>query len=112
MRNYLKECVLFKGRLARKDYWLAVSRYLGIYSVLVFAAARFSDHSEFSRFFSFLHFTCVLGASMPMATRTVRRLHDIDSSGWCLLIVIIPVFGAVVLLKLLGEDGPAERFWR
>lgn len=109
MKNYLKECMDFKGRLARRDYWLAVSRYVSIYSVLVFAAARLGDRSEFSRFFSFLHFTCVLSASMPIATRTVRRLHDIDASGWCLLLVIIPVFGAVVLLKLLGEAGQAAR---
>ena len=109
MKNYPKQYVDFKGRLARREHWLAISRYVSICSVLVLAAARFSEHSEFSRFFSFVHFACVLGASMPVATRTVHRLHDIDASGWCMPIVIIPVLGAVLLLKLPGEDGQAAR---
>jgi uncharacterized membrane protein YhaH (DUF805 family) len=36
---------------------------------------------------------------------SVRRLHDTSRSGWWLLIVLIPVIGAIVLLVFMVLDG-------
>ena len=35
----------------------------------------------------------------------VRRLHDVDKSGWWLLIALIPLIGAIVLIVWLATDG-------
>ena len=35
----------------------------------------------------------------------VEISHDTGASGWCALIIVIPLFGIAVLLKLLGERG-------
>ncbi len=53
-----------------------------------------------------------LAVLLPGLAVAVRRLHDIDKSGWWLLIGIIPFFGALVLLIfycLPGMRG-ANRF--
>ncbi len=45
---------------------------------------------------------------VPTISVTGRRLHDIGRSGWWLLIVLIPLIGALILLYWAvkrGEDG-------
>ena len=41
---------------------------------------------------------------IPGIVVAVRRLHDIDHSGWLFLIVLIP-FGAIILIVLMVQDG-------
>jgi uncharacterized membrane protein YhaH (DUF805 family) len=36
---------------------------------------------------------------------TVRRLHDIDRSGWWIFINLIPLIGAIVLLVFALSEG-------
>ncbi|MEC7838162.1 MAG: DUF805 domain-containing protein [Chloroflexota bacterium] len=35
-------------------------------------------------------------------THSVRRIHDIGSSGWFLLISLIPIIGVLILFVMLG----------
>jgi len=35
----------------------------------------------------------------------VRRLHDIDRTGWWLLIALVPLVGAIVLLVFAVQAG-------
>ena len=45
---------------------------------------------------------------IPSFSVTIRRLHDINKSGWNLLFMLIPLFGAVyiIILNILkGTDG-------
>jgi uncharacterized membrane protein YhaH (DUF805 family) len=35
----------------------------------------------------------------------VRRLHDIDRTGWWVLISLVPVIGTIVLLVFAALDG-------
>lgn len=35
---------------------------------------------------------------LPSLGLAVRRLHDINKSGWWILLVFIPVIGAIILL--------------
>ena len=43
---------------------------------------------------------------------SVRRLHDIDRTGWWLLIVLVPIIGLLVLLWFYVQRGTpgANRF--
>ena len=46
-----------------------------------------------------------LALLLPSLAVGVRRLHDIDKSGWWLLIVIIPIIGWVLLLVWVCTKG-------
>ena len=49
---------------------------------------------------------------LPNLSVSVRRLHDIDRSGWWILILLIPIIGALVLLYWMTRTGTdsANRF--
>ncbi|MGA8548079.1 MAG: DUF805 domain-containing protein [Mycobacterium sp.] len=39
----------------------------------------------------------------------VRRLHDIDRSGWWILIAVIPFIGAIILIRWFATKGDEGR---
>src|SRR5215211_3026942 len=52
-----------------------------------------------------------LAILVPSLAVTVRRLHDIDRSGWWILIALVPLIGTIVLLVfalLEGTPGPTD----
>jgi uncharacterized membrane protein YhaH (DUF805 family) len=42
---------------------------------------------------------------IPYLAVTVRRVHDVNTSGWFLFIVIIPLIGSIILLVKTIEKG-------
>ena len=42
---------------------------------------------------------------LPSLAVAVRRLHDIDRSGWWYLIIVIPIIGPLVLLYWYIQPG-------
>jgi uncharacterized membrane protein YhaH (DUF805 family) len=42
---------------------------------------------------------------LPTATMIVRRLHDLEKSGWWFLIVLIPLVGILYLIYLFIQEG-------
>jgi uncharacterized membrane protein YhaH (DUF805 family) len=46
-----------------------------------------------------------LAVLIPSLAVTVRRLHDIDRSGWWILIGLVPLIGVIVLLVFALLDG-------
>jgi uncharacterized membrane protein YhaH (DUF805 family) len=53
-----------------------------------------------------------LAVLLPTIAVGVRRLHDIDRTGWWYLLILIPVLGALVLLFFFVQRGTvgANRF--
>jgi uncharacterized membrane protein YhaH (DUF805 family) len=50
-----------------------------------------------------------LAVLIPGIAVSVRRLHDINRSGWWLLIGLIPIIGAIILLIFTAKDSqPGE----
>jgi uncharacterized membrane protein YhaH (DUF805 family) len=50
-----------------------------------------------------------LATLLPGLAVAVRRLHDLDSSGWWILLFLIPLVGAIILIVWFctkGTDGP------
>ena len=46
---------------------------------------------------------------IPGIALSIRRLHDLDKSGWWMLIALIPLIGAIILLVWdcqKGTEGP------
>jgi len=56
-----------------------------------------------------LGFIASLALLLPGLAVGARRLHDIDRTGWWLLIGFIPLIGLIVLIYFFiqrGTDGP------
>jgi uncharacterized membrane protein YhaH (DUF805 family) len=107
VRTGFSKYATFSGRAARPEYWywalfvFAVSIVLAIIDSLVFGTGIGVLQSLFD-----------LAVLLPGIAVAVRRLHDIDRSGWWLLLGLIPVVGEIILLVwfcLRGTQG-ANRF--
>lgn len=106
----------FQGRSRRREYWLFVLFYFVISAVI---AAVFGKPLSEAGPFGF-HYGIWLtpgapgywvGAAVslvsfiPSIAVQVRRLHDIDRSGWWMLLWFVPILGWTVLLVFLCLDG-------
>ena len=74
----------FDGRAPRSEYW-----FFHLFAFLVTLAGIFT---------AFFIFLIILGLLLPSLAVNVRRLHDIDKSGWFLFIACIPLIGPIILL--------------
>jgi len=82
----------FTGRATRSEYW-----WWFLFVVLVSAVTGIVS-AKLSAVFS-------LAVLLPGIAVSVRRLHDIDKSGWFLLLNFIPVIGWVILLYWAVQEG-------
>ncbi|MDC7785541.1 DUF805 domain-containing protein [Rhodoplanes sp. TEM] len=99
-RNY----VGFEGRASRSEYW-----YWVLFVILVSLATGIVDYMLFGPGgISPINALASLALFLPGLAVGIRRLHDIDRTGWWMLLVIT-VIGALVLLVfacLRGTPGP------
>ncbi len=102
----LRKYAVFTGRARPKEYWMyvlisaVVVLVLGIVNGLMGA-----DVPALPVYYS-------LAVVLPSLAVTVRRLHDTDRSGWWLLILLVPIVGAIVFLVFMATPGGemANRF--
>ena len=99
--------VTFSGRAARSEFW-----YWTLFVVLVTMAAGILDRGLFD--FDESTTTGVFGPLvsliffLPGLAVSVRRLHDLDRTGWWLLLVLT-VIGVILLIIwdcIKGTTGP------
>ncbi|MDH5182393.1 MAG: DUF805 domain-containing protein [Gammaproteobacteria bacterium] len=93
----LKKYAVFAGRASRSEYWFFTLFNLIIAIVLGFvdgAAGLISAESGMGVLGSIY----MLAVLLPGIAVTVRRLHDTGRSGWWLLLILIPLLGALALL--------------
>jgi uncharacterized membrane protein YhaH (DUF805 family) len=96
--------VTFSGRARRSEYW-----YWVLFGVLVGIAAEILDLAVFRTTSGVFSTLSSLALLLPGIAVTVRRLHDIDRSGWWMLILLVPLVGAIVMfvfMCLRGTFGP------
>ncbi len=95
--------VTFSGRAARWEYW-----WWALFVVLGSIVTALIDimvlGAETQGVVNLLFNLAVL---LPGLAVAVRRLHDIDRSGWWLLIVLIPLVGILLLLVWFIQSGTA-----
>jgi uncharacterized membrane protein YhaH (DUF805 family) len=86
--------VNFTGRAARSEYW-----YWTLFLVLMGIASALIDLALFPRSdLSPINTLVELALLLPSLAVSVRRLHDLDRSGWWLFLILIPLIGAIWLL--------------
>lgn len=104
VRTVFNNYATFTGRAARPEYWwwvlfsVVVSLVLGLLDSLLF-------HSQMGRGVGILGGIFSLATLIPSLAVSVRRMHDVARSGWWLLIVLVPIIGALVLLYWFVQRG-------
>jgi uncharacterized membrane protein YhaH (DUF805 family) len=97
---------VFSGRAIRSEYWFFV-----LFEILVLVALSIVDGLVFGTP-GLLSSIGSLALFLPALAVGVRRLHDIDKSGWWILIGLIPLVGPIVLIVFFVQQGTpgANRF--
>jgi uncharacterized membrane protein YhaH (DUF805 family) len=94
--------VNFSGRACRSELW-----YWFLFFIIGALASGVIDRwivgpPIISTIFDLLTF-------LPGLSVSVRRLHDLDRSGWWILLDLIPLVGGIILIIwfcMKGTDGP------
>ncbi|RPJ12582.1 MAG: DUF805 domain-containing protein [Deltaproteobacteria bacterium] len=82
----------FEGRASRSEYW-----WFFLFTLLASVASGIVSET-LSALFS-------LGVLLPSLAVGARRLHDVNRSGWFLLLWFIPVVGWIVLILWAIQEG-------
>ena len=93
--NYIN----FAGRISRRQFWMVV-----LYSVLVGTVLDIIP---------MLGYAYVIALAIPSVCMFIRRLHDIDVSGWwvialAVIATIIPFLGFFFVLLVFALPGDAK----
>jgi uncharacterized membrane protein YhaH (DUF805 family) len=96
LRNYAN----FTGRARRSEYWyfvlanIAFALGLNLLDMLVRVLTGYGP------------FVALYGLAMlaPGIAVSIRRLHDIDRSGWWLLLALVPFVG-LMLIYFMAQDS-------
>ncbi len=110
VRTGFSKYATFSGRAARPDFWWWV-----LFSVLVNLASNIVDAYLIAPALGLpsfgedsaqpLSMLVALALLLPGLAVSVRRLHDIDRSGWWVLIAFIPIIGLIVLIYWYVQPG-------
>lgn len=94
----------FSGRSRRTEYWRFVLFY-----ILLAIGAHFLDSlfgfADVGSIFGPIYSLYVIILLLPTIAVAVRRLHDIDKSGWWLFVGFIPIIGFIWLLIYFLREG-------
>lgn len=82
----------FKGRLSRKEFWL--------YYVIPFVLVGYLL-SQIGNEYFVIDALLVLSIWPSLAVQ-VKRWHDINKSGWWVLILLVPIIGGLIALIANG----------
>lgn len=104
----LKKYAVFSGRASRAEFWYFTLFYLIIGVVLAVVDFKLGVFSQEMNL-GLLSGVYTLAMLVPSIAVTVRRLHDINHSGWWFLLMLIPVLGTVILFCGMILDGEAEQ---
>jgi uncharacterized membrane protein YhaH (DUF805 family) len=100
----LKKYAEFGGRARRKEYWM-----FALFNIIFLIVAMVLDNVLGTTIgvlpYGVFYFLYSLAVLLPGFAVGVRRLHDVGKSGWMMLIVLIPLIGAIWLLVLVCTDS-------
>ncbi len=102
----LRQYGTFSGRAQRSEYW-----WWALFNLLVFVAVGLSRGVVGADATAVDVVAVIAGLALllPNLAVTVRRLHDVDRSGWWILINFVPVVGSIILLVFAMLPGtPGE----
>lgn len=95
----------FSDRTTVRGYWM----YALVNLIVAIAMSIFSIFLDFVNILITIY---SIASIIPSFSMSVRRLHDINKSGWWLLIVLIPLIGPIILLvwSCFGSVDQGNRY--
>lgn len=135
IKRFYKKYAQFSGRASRSEYWwVALFMFLvyGLFMVLIgtvgsevvnsntvtsatsYSYSVRSEPNGLGIFLSLLFLVFLLAHIIPSIALAVRRLHDVNMSGFLYLLSLIPFLGPLILLVfyLLPPNPAGARFDR
>jgi uncharacterized membrane protein YhaH (DUF805 family) len=106
----------FSGRSRRKEIWFFVlfqyvvavawAAALGLVMLLLYLADASEDTMMTICWILVVPYALYsLWAMIPGLAVTIRRLHDLDKSGWHILVGLIPLVGGIILIIWYATEG-------
>ncbi|MBG0738907.1 DUF805 domain-containing protein [Paeniglutamicibacter antarcticus] len=116
--RFFKKYATFTGRASRSEYWwwTLVSAVVSIVLNLIISAGASSGTNSSPGPITVVAVVLAgiwfLAVIVPSLALLVRRLHDVNVSGWMVLIGLVPFIGSLVLLvlTLMGPKSEGQRF--
>lgn len=112
--NALKKYAVFSGRARRKEFWIfnLFSWIFWIPFALLDDVLKTSvDYYEFMEGFGYgiISSLYLLTILVPSLAVSVRRLHDVERSGWNMLFIFVPLIGQIWLIACwITNSDPGE----
>lgn len=114
IKDSIKKSFKFSGRTDRKTHWMFMLGYILIAIALIIPSLLYLFRGGSENFIYNMDQTYLMLSLLPylliffypaVISSSVRRLHDIDRSGWWLWIGLIPLIGAIILLVWTCKKG-------
>ncbi|WOR14204.1 DUF805 domain-containing protein [Hyphomonas sp. FCG-A18] len=105
VRLFFKNYVNFQGRSRRAEYWWPFLMNF------IVAVVLYSLMVSGSGLGAILYGLFSLAVLLPSISVVVRRLHDLDKSGWWYFIALVPLIGPILLIYWFcqpGTSGPNQ----
>lgn len=83
----------FTGRATRQEFWMFM-----LFSFIAQFIVSATGLDTLAAIF-------LLALLIPSLSISVRRLHDVNKSGWWLLLAILPLIGWIILIVFMAHKG-------
>jgi len=102
VKAFYKNYFDFSGRASRSEYWWA---YLGVIILFFVLGLLGGLLGEAGMIVLGLFYLAII---IPSISIGVRRLHDLDKSGWWYLLCLVPIVSLILLVWfcMKGTTGP------
>ena len=93
----LKKYAEFNGRARRSEYW-----YFVLFNTLIAVGLSVFARAAGSMFLNYVYVLYSIAVFIPGLAVTIRRMHDVNRSGW---FILIPIYN-LILVCTAGTAGP------
>lgn len=103
--------VAFSGRAQRSEFWwfmlfiVIANGILSQVDTAIFGPTMVITETSMDYNMGYLGMAFSIATFLPSLGVAIRRLHDIDKSGWALLFGLIPLIGFIMLLVWYAKPG-------
>jgi uncharacterized membrane protein YhaH (DUF805 family) len=120
IKRFFSKYAVFRGRASRSEYWFValynvlIAIAVGIVVIIIESISPTQGNTSASAWIGVPYAFYWLAIIIPSISIFVRRLHDIDLSGWFYWLTVIPLFGGVIALifTLVPPNPRGARFDR
>ena len=98
IKTCFKKSFEIHGRAIRSEFWFFHLFWMVFYIIAIQSAEEIPYLSYFSLG------VCIISL-IPYFSVSVRRMHDLDRSGWSLLLALVPIVGGIIILVMFIQAG-------